>query len=41
MLEGLLSNGGSSLYMPAQPAQLERQLKRIIAALEGRELFDR
>lgn len=40
MLEGLLSNGMSSLYMPAMPAQLEK-LERIIAALEGRELFDR
>lgn len=41
MLEGLLSNGMSSLYMPAMPAQLESKLERIIAALEGRELFDR
>ncbi len=41
MLEGLLSNGGSSLYMPAPPAHLEFQLERIITALEGRDVFDR
>ena len=39
MLEILLSNGTSSLYMPATPAHLGIQLKRIVAALEGRELF--
>jgi hypothetical protein len=37
MLEGLLSDGGSALYLPVERAELSHELKLIIAALEGRE----
>jgi hypothetical protein len=37
MLEDLLSDGGSALYMPVRRAELSHELELIIAALEGRE----
>jgi hypothetical protein len=35
MLEDLLGDGGSPLYLPVTRGQLSRQLELIIAALEG------
>ncbi len=35
MLEDLLGDGGSPLYLPVMRGQLSRQLELIIAALEG------
>jgi hypothetical protein len=37
MLEGLLGDGGSSLYRPVGQGQLSHELELIIAALEGRK----
>jgi hypothetical protein len=37
MLKALLRDGGSSLYQPITRGELGRELKLIIAALEGRE----
>jgi hypothetical protein len=37
MLEDLLGDGGSPLYLPARRAELSHELELIIAALEGRE----
>jgi hypothetical protein len=37
MLEQLLKDGGSPLYLPAWPGALNHELELIIAALEGRE----
>jgi hypothetical protein len=37
MLEGLLRDGGSSLYCPVRQGELSDELELIIAALEGRE----
>jgi hypothetical protein len=37
MLNSLLGDGGSPLYLPARPGDLSHELEMIIAALEGRE----
>jgi hypothetical protein len=37
MLEDLLGDGGSALYLPVRRAELSHELELIIAALEGRE----
>jgi hypothetical protein len=37
MLEGLLGDGGSSLYSPVRRGELSHELELIIAALEGRK----
>jgi hypothetical protein len=37
MLEELLGDGGSPLYLPARRAELSHQLELIMTALEGRE----
>jgi hypothetical protein len=41
LLEELLGQGDSSLYLPSSPGDLSHQLRRIIAALEGREHHER
>ena len=40
MLEELLGNGGSPLYLPVMRGQLSRQLELVIAALEGSQYFE-
>jgi hypothetical protein len=40
MLEDLLSDGGSALYLPVRRAELSHELELIIAALEGGELAE-
>ena len=37
MLEGLLRDAGSPLYLPVRRAELNHTLGLILAALEGRE----
>jgi hypothetical protein len=37
MLEGLLRDGGSALYLPAWRGELGHELELVVAALEGRE----
>jgi len=41
LLEELLGQGDSSLYLPSSPGDLSHQLRPIIAALEGREHHER
>ena len=39
MLESLLRNGGSALYLPVWRGELRHRLELTIAALEGRDQF--
>lgn len=39
MLEGLLTEGGSALYLPHRRGELSHELELILAALEGQDQF--
>jgi hypothetical protein len=39
MLEGLLTEGGSALYLPHRRGELSHELELILTALEGQDQF--